>query len=239
VKLTAIVPVYNEQDTVLEVLRRLQAVELPGELEVVVVDDGSRDGTAELLRDLEPAPGVVIHLCAVNGGKGAAVRQGIELATGDYIVIQDADLELDPGEHPRLLEPVLAGRAQVVFGSRFLGKPPVWSSVNWWANRVLTQLTNLLFGAGLTDMETCYKLFPAAFLKGIHLEARRFEIEPELTAKAIRLGHRIHEVPIAYSPRTVFEGKKMRWSDGFLAVAMLVRVRLAPRASLRRKSPPV
>lgn len=236
-KLTVVVPAYNERATVLEVLRRVREVPLPGGLEIVVVDDGSTDGTADLLRGLPPDPGLRVHLQPVNRGKGAAVRKGIELATGDWIVLQDADLELDPREHARLLAAALEERDAVVFGSRFLGRPPAWRALNWWANRALTALTNLLFGARLTDMETCYKLFPAGFLKSLRLDGDRFEIEPELAAKTLRLGRRIRELPIAYAPRTAREGKKLRASDGFAAVRMLLRVRLAPGRALTGRSP--
>ena len=233
-RLSILIPVYNERATVLEVVARVRAVKLPIERELVVVDDGSTDGTAELLRALPSAPDLVVHLKGVNGGKGSAVRRAIDLASGDYVIVQDADLELVPDEIPRLLAPVLAGQAAVVYGSRFLGRPPLSGSVNYWANRALTSLTNLLFLSRLTDMETCYKLFPAALLKSMRLTGERFEIEPELTAKALRLGHRIHEVPVTYAPRTVSEGKKMRWRDGLKAVRMLLAVRFARRRSLTR-----
>lgn len=234
VKLSIVVPVYNERKTVLQVLERVRDLEFDVDKEIVVVDDGSSDGTAELLREQPPTDDVVLELRPANGGKGAALRDGIAAARGDYIVIQDADLELDPADIAKLLEPVLAGTATVVYGSRFVGRPHMWKNVNYWANRTLTMISNILFGARLTDMETCYKLFPAPLLKSMRLESRRFEIEPELTAKALRLGHRIVEVPIQYFPRTVLEGKKLRWQDGFTALSMLIGQRLAPLSSLTR-----
>ena len=237
-RLSIVIPVFNERDTVLQVLERVRQVPLPATVELVVVDDGSTDGTADVLAELPPADDLQVILAEENQGKGMAVRRGIERATGDYIVFQDADLELDPRDLALLVAPVADGRAEVVFGSRFLGKPPLWSSLNYWANRVLTLLTNLLFGGRITDMETCYKLFPAGLLKSYRLVSCRFEIEPELTAKTLRLGHRIHEVPIHYFPRTVLEGKKMRWRDGVTAVRMLLGQRFAARSGLTAGAAP-
>jgi glycosyltransferase involved in cell wall biosynthesis len=232
VKLSVVIPVFNERHTVLEILRRVQALRLAIGLEVVVVDDGSSDGTTALLRTLTPTPDLVLDFAAENAGKGAAVRRGLALATGDYVIVQDADLELDPSDYAALLAPVAAGAASVVYGSRFLGRRAKWRDLHYWANRVLTGLTNLLYPARLTDMGTGYKLFPVRFLRSLRLEARGFEIDAEVTAKALRLGAEIVEVPVGYRPRTVGEGKKVRPRDAIAAVVTLVRVRLARERSL-------
>jgi glycosyltransferase involved in cell wall biosynthesis len=235
-KLSVIIPVFNERATIREVLERVLAVDLAPlglEIELIVVDDGSRDGTREILEELEPVIPFVLHQAPVNRGKGAAIRAGLELASGDLVIIQDADLELDPREYARLVQPILDGRARVVYGTRFGGgKIEGLPLLAFWANKVLTTLTNLLYGARLTDMETCYKVFERDVIRGVRLTALRFEFEPEVTAKVLRLGHAIHEVPISFVPRSRAEGKKIRWWDGLQAIACLLRYRLAPRASL-------
>lgn len=237
-KLSVIVPVYNERQTIRQTLERVSAVDLKDAgltIELIVVDDGSRDGSREILRELSSVIPFVLHEAPVNQGKGAAIRTGLERVTGDLVIIQDADLELDPREYPKLVEPILAGRTSVVYGSRFkreVGGLPVLSLM---ANKFLTWLTNLLYGSRLTDMETCYKVFRSEVIKGIRLTCRRFEFEPEVTAKTLRLGYDIVEVPISFSPRSRAEGKKINWRDGVRAIVYLARYRLARRTSLVRR----
>jgi len=228
VKLSVIVPVYNERDTIGELLDRVRSASFePVEKEIVVVEDCSTDGTRELLAQVVPAdvPDVRIVYHARNQGKGAAIRTGLAHATGDYVIIQDADLEYDPLEIPRLLEPVLAGRATTVYGSRFLGRVRRMAFGQWLGNRALTLVTNALYGARLTDMETCYKLMPAGVVKSLRLRAERFDFEPEVTAKLRKRGQRILELPISYAARTGTEGKKISWKDGLPALWALVRYR--------------
>jgi glycosyltransferase involved in cell wall biosynthesis len=220
-----IVPVYNEAATVTAVLDRLLSVALPAPREVVVVDDGSTDGTREAL-DAYPARGDVrvIH-AATNGGKGAAIRLGLAEARGTILAIQDADLELDPAQLGELLVPIVEGRARVVYGSRFLAGQPDAPFMTLLGNRLLTRATNAIYGARLTDMETCYKLMETAVARSLHLEANRFDIEPEITAKLLRAGHVIHEMPVRFQPRSRAQGKKIRWRDGVTALAVLWRHR--------------
>lgn len=227
-KLSVIVPVYNERETIGEILERVRAADLaPFEKEIVVVDDCSKDGTRELLPRLVRTEGgaemLVFH--EQNQGKGAAIRTGLRAASGDYVVIQDADLEYDPNEIRRLCEPILAGTATVVYGSRFLGKIRRMTFRQWVGNKGLTVLTNLLYGASLTDMETCYKLMPAAAVKSLNLRAQRFDFEPEVTAKLLRRGERIVELPVSYAARADDAGKKISWKDGFPALWALLKYR--------------
>ncbi len=223
-RVSIIVPVYNEAATVAEVLERLPA--LPFDKEIIVINDGSTDGTKQALAPFETRPGYRVHHSPVNLGKGSSLRIGFGMATGDIITIQDADLELDPLEVPRLLEPVIAGRADVVYGSRFLegGRKGHWAF--YMANRSLSGLTNLLYGSHLTDIETCYKVLRRDVLERLTLRASRFEIEPELTAQLLKAGVEILELPISYNPRSRAQGKKISWRDGVAAVAMLVSQRL-------------
>jgi glycosyltransferase involved in cell wall biosynthesis len=222
-KCSVIIPVYNEAATVAQVVEKVRAV--PVEKEIIVVNDGSSDGTREALARFEGDPDVRVHNSPINLGKGGAVRIGFTMVRGDIVVIQDADLELDPGEYPRLIAPIVNGEADVVFGSRFAeGKGG--DSVSYLGNRGLTALTNLLFGGHLTDMETCYKIFRASILPDLKLKALRFEFEPEMAASFLLGGYRIVEVPVTYVPRTASEGKKIRWSDGFAALKTLLRKRL-------------
>ena len=222
--LSVVVPVYNERTTVVEILRRMRQVELPVDLEIVVVDDGSDDGTEKVLGALEDSTVRVIHHPR-NRGKGAAIRTGLEHARGDLLLIQDADLEYDPDDWPRLLGPVLKGRAQVVYGSRFTGERRNLLFWHWVGNRFLSLVTNVLYNTTLSDMETCYKLFDRQVLDGITIKSDRFEFEPEITAKVLRRGYHIYEVPISYSGRDRDEGKKITWTDGFGALATLIRFR--------------
>jgi glycosyltransferase involved in cell wall biosynthesis len=224
-KLSVIVPVYNERKTIEEIIRRVQAVDLDLEKEIIVVDDGSTDGTREALQSLALAElRVVVH--EKNKGKGAALRSGFDRAEGDIILIQDADLEYDPREYPKLLEPILDGRADVVYGSRFLGGPHrvlyFWHYVG---NRFLTTFSNMISNLNLTDMETCYKVFRRDVLQKINLKSPRFGFEPEITVKLAKLRCRIYEVPISYSGRDYAEGKKIGWKDGLAALFHLIRFR--------------
>jgi len=223
-KLSVIVPVFNERNTVVEIVRRMRAVELPLDLELVIVDDGSLDGTRAVLPQLgDSTVKVVMH--PENLGKGAAVRTGLQHVTGDLVLIQDADLEYDPDDWPKLIAPVLKGRAQVVYGSRFTGERRNMLFTHWIGNRVLSLVTNLLYNTTLSDMETCYKLIDREVLDGIVLRSDRFDFEPEITAKILRRGIRIYEVPISYTGREVYEGKKITWRDGFAALWTLVKYR--------------
>lgn len=222
--LTVIVPVFNERGTVAEILRRIRSVELPLAVDVIVVDDGSSDGTEKVLRLLaDSTVQVVTH--ERNQGKGAAIRTGLSLATGDLILIQDADLEYDPEDWPKLLAPILKHRAFVVYGSRFTGERRNMLLLHWIGNRFLSLVTNVLYGTTLSDMETCYKLFDRRVVEKIRVVSNRFDFEPEITAKVLRSGFRIYEVPISYTGREVSEGKKITWRDGFGALRALVKFR--------------
>jgi glycosyltransferase involved in cell wall biosynthesis len=222
--LSVIVPVFNERSTVAEIVRRMRTVQLPVEREIVIVDDGSYDGTADVLTQLRDSTVRVIKH-AENRGKGSAIRSGLESATGDLVLVQDADLEYDPEDWPRLLAPVLKGRARVVYGSRFTGERRNMLFLHWVGNRFLSLVTNVLYNSTLSDMETCYKLFDRRVLDGMRLKADRFDFEPEFTAKVLRRGIRIYEVPISYAGREPDEGKKITWQDGLTALWTLVKYR--------------
>jgi glycosyltransferase involved in cell wall biosynthesis len=223
--LSVIVPVFNERNTVVEVLRRIRAVDLPLDKEVVVVDDGSTDGTDKVLAALEDSTVRIIRH-AENRGKGAAIRSGLAKANGDLVLIQDADLEYDPDDWPRLLDPILKGKAQVVYGSRFTGERKNMQLSSWVGNRILVFATNILYRTTLSDMETCSKLIDRRVLDGLVIESDRFDFEPEITAKLLRAGVRIYEVPISYAGRESSEGQKFNWRDWLRALATLVRYRL-------------
>jgi glycosyltransferase involved in cell wall biosynthesis len=228
-RLSVIIPVYNEEQTIQEVLERVAAVDLGAiEKEIVIANDGSTDGTRRVIdeRTLPPHLPVHVYHSPINLGKGAAVRLGLAFATGDILLVQDADLELDPNEYTQLIAPIIEGRADVVYGSRFLrptGKVAIRSRA---ANRFLTLLTNVLFCSRLSDMETAYKVLRREALQGIRLRTVGFDIEPEITARLLRAGRRIVEVPISYNPRTADEGKKMRFIDGVDAIYTLIKCRL-------------
>lgn len=224
--LSVIVPVYNERTTVAEVIRRMRAVDIPLTLEVVAVDDGSTDGTDKVLGALaDSTVRVLVH--PVNRGKGAAIRTALSSVRGDLVLIQDADLEYDPDDWPKLLDPILKGKARVVYGSRFTGERKNMLPLHWIGNRFLSLVTNVLYSSTLSDMETCYKLFDRSVLEGITIQSDRFDFEPEITAKVLRRGHRIYEVPISYAGREISEGKKITWRDGIGALRALVRYRFA------------
>ena len=223
-KLSVIIPVFNENKTMHRILEIIRSV--PVEKEIIVVDDGSTDGTRDILKS-QPQDGKVrVILHERNQGKGSAVRTGIREAKGDAIIIQDADLEYDPMDYPLLLDAMRKTDADVVYGSRFLGKKKVTSFWHRLVNGFLTVLTNILFGSHLTDMETCYKLFRSSLLKDIPLRSTGFEIEVELTVKTLKKGAKIVEVPISYKGRSFHEGKKIGWKDGVKAVVSLLKYRL-------------
>ncbi len=223
-KLSVVIPVYNEVGNIEEILKRVKATDLPSE--IVVVDDCSQDGTRTVLEALDGKDGVRVLLHDQNRGKGAAVRTGMEHATGDVILIQDADLEYSPRDYPALLQPLEEGIADVVYGSRFLGGPR--RAVMFWhmvANKMLTFMTNILYNAILSDMETGYKVFRHEVIKGMKLRASRFDFEPEFTAKVLKRHYRIYEVPISFNPRDYSEGKKIKLQDAFAAVWTLLKYR--------------
>ena len=218
-------PVFNEARTVASVIERLIAIDLPAPREILVVNDGSTDGTRGVLDQIAERPELRIIHAEKNGGKGSAIRIGFARATGTIVAIQDADLELDPAQLAELVSPILDGRSRVVYGSRFLaGRPDApWLSIA--ANQALTGVTNVLFGGRLTDMETCYKVMASDIAKSLNLESNRFDIEPEITAKLLRAGHSILELPIRFEPRSRAQGKKIGWRDGVRAIQVLLKYR--------------
>ena len=225
--LSVVIPVYNEAATLESLVDRVLAVDV-GDLEVICVDDGSTDGTREVLRDRIAPKGVTVLFHERNQGKGAALRTGFKAAKGDMVIVQDADLEYDPADYPKLIDPILAGRADVVFGSRFAGGEPhrVLYFWHYLVNRGLTLLSNMLTNLNLTDMEVCYKVFRREVLEQIEIEEDRFGFEPEITAKVAKLGCRIYEVGISYSGRTYDEGKKIGWRDGVAALRCILKYNL-------------
>jgi glycosyltransferase involved in cell wall biosynthesis len=227
-KLSVVIPVYNEQQTIREIVSRVRSAAPEIEKEIVIVDDCSKDGTRDVLAELAKEPGVRVCYHEVNQGKGAGLRTGFQAATGDVVIIQDADLEYDPEEYPKLLKPILDGKADVVFGSRFSGGEShrvlyFWHSVG---NRFLTWLSNCMTNLNLSDMETCYKVFRREIIQSIPIEEPRFGFEPEITAKVARLHCRIYEVGISYAGRTYEEGKKIGWKDALRAVWCILKYNL-------------
>jgi glycosyltransferase involved in cell wall biosynthesis len=240
--LSIVVPVYNEVRTVRSVIERLIAIDLPVAREIIVVNDGSTDGTREVLDRVgigdrgpgtgDRGPGIgdreaairIIHV-EQNAGKGAAIRRGFKDAGGSIVAIQDADLELDPQQLSTLIAPILRGEADVVYGSRFLAGRPAAPWITIAANRTLTAATNVLFGSSITDMETCYKIMRTEVARSLQLDANRFDIEPQITARVLRRGHRIHELPVKFEPRSRAQGKKIGWRDGVRALEVLFKER--------------
>lgn len=222
-KLTIIIPAFNEVETILKVIEKVK--EVPIDKEIIVVDDGSTDGTRNILKERRDGVKVLFH--DTNKGKGAAIRTAITHITGDMVIIQDADLEYDPSEYHRLLAPIIEGRADVVYGSRFLGGPHrvlfFWHALG---NKLITTLSNILTDLNLSDMETGYKVFRAEVLKKIKIQCNRFGFEPEITAKVARTGYRIYEVPISYWGRDYTEGKKIKWKDGLAAIYWIIKYNL-------------
>jgi glycosyltransferase involved in cell wall biosynthesis len=221
--LSVVMPVYNERETIQEIIRRVLAV--PLRIELIVVDDGSKDGTRDILAELAGQLPIKLVLQPANAGKGAALRRGFQEVTGDLVIIQDADLEYSPEEFPDLIELICQGRADVVYGSRFLGRHRVFLFTHYAGNRLLTLITNVLYNTMLTDMETCYKVMRTEVLRSMSLQSNGFGIEPELTAKIFKRHYRVYEVPITYDGRGYEEGKKITWRDGIVALWVLLKYR--------------
>jgi glycosyltransferase involved in cell wall biosynthesis len=228
-RISIIVPVYNEAGTAASVIDRLLAIDLPAPREIIVVNDGSRDRTRDVLDEIQPREDLLIIHNVQNRGKGHAVRTGLARASGTIIAIQDADLELDPAQIAELVDPILRGETTVVYGSRFLADTSGVPWLTYAANRLLTTVTNVLYGSSLTDMETCYKVMRTDVARSLDLAADRFDIEPEITAKLLRHGHRIAERPVRFSPRSRAAGKKIGWKDGVTAIGALFRYRFTRR----------
>ena len=222
--LSVVMPVYNERDTIDEIVRRVLGI--PMRVELVVVDDGSTDGTRAHLGELQKCFNFTLLLQPHNAGKGAALRRGFAAATGDIVAVQDADLEYSPEELPTLAQLIVEGRADVVYGSRFLGRHRVFLFTHYLGNRVLTLVTNVLYNTMLSDMETCYKVMRRDVLQGLDLQSNGFGIEPEITAKIFKRGYRVYEVPISYDGRGYGEGKKISWKDGLVALWVLLKYRI-------------
>jgi dolichol-phosphate mannosyltransferase len=235
-KVSILIPIYNEFLTLPLVIQRVLDAKLPEgcEKEVIIIDDGSTDGTTELLEAQRGRyPLLRVQHSPVNFGKGAAIRIGLSQVSGDFVLIQDGDLEYDPNDYVNILQPLVDGTATVVFGSRFMRSFKGMKLANWTANKILTFTANVLYGARLTDEATAYKAFRTDVIRSIRLKCLRFEFCPEVTAKLLRAGYKIHEVPISYNPRGVLEGKKIRWRDGVEAFWTLIRYRAVPLRSIR------
>lgn len=224
-KLSIVIPVYNEKDTVLELLKKVE--EVPNiEKEVILIDDASKDGSTDILKKLAAErPDLKILFHEVNQGKGASLRDGFKITTGDYVIVQDADLEYDPNDYHILLKALGNYQVDVVYGSRFSGRYEDMSSLHYFGNKLLTLITNIFFGVMLTDMETCYKLMPGDFVRSMKIKSNRFNFEPEITAKILKAKLKITEVPIFYKGRSFSEGKKITWRDGASAILTLIKFR--------------
>jgi glycosyltransferase involved in cell wall biosynthesis len=233
VKLSILVPVYNEASTVVRAFERLRAVEYPCDVEFVVVDDGSNDGSSGIVDGFAGDPRFVVEHHGVNRGKGAAVRTAVELATGDWVVMCDADLEYDPSDIPRLLAPVIAGQASVVYGTRSFGAHTAYSFWYVVGNKTVTMFANLLFDCWISDLETCFKLMPTSLYRSLDVRSAGFGMEAEVTGKLLRRGVRPYEVPISYTARSREEGKKLTYKDGIAALWILIRARAASDRVLR------
>jgi glycosyltransferase involved in cell wall biosynthesis len=221
--LSVVMPVFNERDTIEEIIHRVLAVKM--RIELIVVDDKSTDGTTAILERLQKERGFVLLCQPRNGGKGSALRRGFAAVTGDLVIIQDADLEYSPEEYPQLTELICTGRADVVFGSRFLGRHRVFLLTHYMGNRLLTFIANVLYNTMLSDMETCYKVMRTDVLRSMELKSNGFGIEPEITAKVFKRRYRVYEVPISYDGRGYDEGKKITWRDGIVALWVLLKYR--------------
>ena len=221
--LSVVMPVFNERNTIEEIIRRVLAVRM--RIQLIVVDDVSTDGTTEILERLQKEHGFLLLRQPRNGGKGAALRRGFQAVTGDLVLIQDADLEYSPEEYPLLTELIVTGRADVVYGSRFLGRHRVFLLTHYMGNRLLTMIANVLYNTMLTDMETCYKVMRTDVLRSMELRSNGFGIEPEITAKVFKRRYRVYEIPISYDGRGYDEGKKIGWRDGVVALWVLLRYR--------------
>jgi glycosyltransferase involved in cell wall biosynthesis len=220
---SVVMPVYNEPNTIHEIVKRIE--DSPVRKEIIAIDDCSTDGTGEILEEMARAGRIRLFKHRVNMGKGAAVRTGLKQVQGDIVIIQDADLEYDPAEYPQLIAPILKGRSKVVYGSRFLGEHKAMYFSHMLFNKALNLMGNILFDSTLTDMETCYKVFTVDIARRLHLRSNRWGIDPEITAKILRMGNRIYEVPISYTGREHWEGKKISWRDGFSVIFALLRYR--------------
>jgi len=222
-KLSVVIPVYNEKNTLEAILEQVESVDLGDmEKEIVLVDDASTDGSTEILRKLENTGKYKVYYHLVNQGKGASLRDAFQLTTGDYVIVQDADLEYDPQDYKKLLRALDEENVEVVYGSRFSGNYKDMTGLHYIGNKTLTILTNLLYGVMLTDMETCYKLLPGDFVRNLKIRSNRFNFEPEITAKILKSKVKIAEVPISYAGRSFEDGKKITWKDGFSALATLI-----------------
>ena len=227
--ISIIVPVYNEVDNIKRVIKRIKAAALPAGIkkEIILIDDGSTDGTTDVLKEAgQNDTTVTVHSSMLNFGKGTAIRIGLKYVSGDIIIIQDGDLEYDPNDYGKLIQPILENKAKVVYGSRFLQRPEGMKPMNFIANKILVFAANILYNAKITDEATAYKAFTKEVFQAINLHCKRFEFCPEFTAKVRKKGYKIVEVPISYNARSVAEGKKIRWQDGFVALWTLLKYRI-------------
>ncbi len=223
-KLSIVIPVYNEKETINEIINRISSAKVEVDKEIIIVDDGSKDGTRDVLKKLsESKPDLKIIFKENNSGKGDTLKEGFKHTSGDYVIVQDADLEYDPNDYQKLLDVVKSNSNITVYGSRFSGVYKDMTNLHFIGNKFLTMLTNLIFGVSLTDMETCYKLIPGDFARKLDIKSKRFNFEPEITAKILKSGMRLVEVPITYKGRSFSEGKKITWKDGLSAVYTLIR----------------